>query len=203
MNELLSRLDADLDPNPYWIRIVGADWFADDLRLDISLRTSDETEPELWEISCAGVYEESISSMGAETLLLSGNSLLLKPYKELEVDIAFSENRLVPEFLFGVLCSCCIEGLGRVERIAKFLRTTPNTLAIASSPYGMLGRFPSSIAEEILLRLEGQPIRANALPGTTPRRWKKSEFVEYPATISALEIGSSYVIAAAFSACRV
>ena len=140
---------------------------------------------------------------GSRNVIAVRQLFVAKAIKELEVDIAFSENRLVPEFLFGVLCSCCIEGLGRVERIAKFLRTTPNTLAIASSPYGMLGRFPSSIAEEILLRLEGQPIRANALPGTTPRRWKKSEFVEYPATISALEIGSSYVIAAAFSACRV
>ena len=202
MKELLKRLDSVFDPNEFWIRIVGADWFADDLRLDISVRTSDETEPELWEISCHEVYEEVLSSDATETLFLSSNSLLLKPYQELEVDIAFSENRLAPEFLFGLLCSKWIEGLGRPERISKLLRTNTNTIAIASSAYGMLGRFPSSIAEAILAGLKGHPIRANALPGTVPARWTGSEFKEYPATISALEIGSSYVIAAGFSACR-
>ena len=202
MKELLKRLESVFHPNEFWIRIVGADWFADDLRLDIRIRTSDETEPELWEISCSTVYEEVLSSEATETLVLSSNSLLLKPYQELEVDIAFSENRLAPEFLFGFVCSKWIEGLGRPERISKLLCTKPNTLLIAGSAYGMLGRFPSSIAEAILAGLKGHPIRANALPGTVPARWTGSEFKEYPATISALEIGSSYVIEAGFSACR-
>ena len=202
MKELLKRLDTVFDPNEFWIRIVGADWFADDLRLDISIRTSDEAEPELWEISCNTVYDEVISSDATETLFLSSHSLLLKPYQELEVDIAFSENKLAPEFLFGLVCSKWIEGLGRSERISKLLRSKQNTFAMASSAYGMLGRFPSSIAEAILLGLKGHPIRANPLPGTVPARWNGSEFKEYPPTISALEIGSSYVIAAGFSACR-
>lgn len=70
---------------------------------------------------------------------------------------------------------------------------------IVSSRYGLLGRFPESVATRILEFLKDQPIRINALEGRPPRRWDGQKFLGYP-PLKVLEIGSSYVIAEQFSA---
>ena len=68
MKELLERIHSELDDAEGWIRIVDADWYADDLRLNLSISMHDECEPELWEVSCTGVFEEYISSIGEDVL---------------------------------------------------------------------------------------------------------------------------------------
>jgi len=201
MKELLERLTSDFDDAEGWIRIVDADWFADDLRLSLSIKFNDESEAELWKIECTGVFEESLSSEGTELLSLSLESPLLKPYIEKEVDLMFSENSLAPEFLFGLVCSCCIEIMGKPNYIKKLLNLQPTVRGIASSTYGKLGCFPESVANNIVNSLQNQPIKINALPGREPKHWTGSEFLSFP-MLKALEIGESYVIGESFSANR-
>ncbi|MDH5484225.1 MAG: hypothetical protein OEY43_03225 [Gammaproteobacteria bacterium] len=202
MKELLERLNSDFDDADGWIQIVDADWFADDLRLDLSIKFNDESEAELWEIECTGVFEESLSSEGTEFLSLSSESPLLKPYIEKEIDLMFSENSLAPELLFGLVCSCCIEIMGKPNYIKKFLNLQPTVQGIATSPYGLLGRFPESIANNIVNSLKDQPIKVNIMPGREPKHWTGTDFVRFP-KLKALEIGESYVIGESFSANRV
>lgn len=206
MNALLERIDTKFDEAfdeaDVWIRIVGADWMADDLRLNLSVKFNDESEAELWEVTCEGVVEEALSSDGTDVLILTTDSPLLKPYVEEEIELMFSENSLTPEFLLGVVCSCCIEVMGKSGYIQRFMNLRPTVHGIVSSAYGLLGRFPDAVAKRILTALKEQPIRVSALPGRMPKRWTGSEFVSYPA-LSALEIGESYVLAERFSASRV
>lgn len=201
MNALLERIDTEFDEADGWIRIVDADWMADDLRLNLSVKFNDESEAELWEVACEGVVEEALSSDGTEVLILTTDSPLLKPYVEEEIELMFSENSLTPEFLLGVVCSCCIEVMEKPGYVQRFMNLRPTVHGIVSSAYGLLGRFPDAVAKCILTALKEQPIRVNALPGRMPKRWTGSEFVSYPA-LSALEIGESYVIAERFSASR-
>lgn len=202
MKELLDSLNADFDDAEGWIRVVDADWFADDLKLNLSIRFHDDRDPELWEVSCFGVVEESLCSTGTEMLAVSTDSPLLKPFLEPEVDIMFSQNLIAPEALFGIVCSCCIEVMGRPESITRFINAVPTVRGISSSNYGLLGRFPQSLAARILEALTNKPITTNALPGRLPKRWDGSKYVDY-GQLKALEIGHSYVIAEQFVACRV
>lgn len=202
MKELLDSLNANFDDVEGWIRLVDADWFADDLKLNLSIQFHDGCAPELWEVSCVGVVEESLCSSGAEVITVSADSPLLKPFLEPEVAIMFSQNFVVPETLFGIVCSCCIEVMGRPESITRFINAVPTISGIASSNFGLLGRFPASLAARIIDALKDMPITTSALSSRLPKRWDGSKHVDY-GRLQALEIGDSYVVAAQFNACRV
>jgi hypothetical protein len=202
MKELLDSLDANFDDAEGWIRIVDADWFADELKLNLSIQFHDDRAPELWEVSCFEVVEESLCSNGAEVLTVSADSPLLKPFLEPEVEIMFSQSSVVPETLFGIVCSCCIEVMGRAESITRFINGVPAISGIVSSNFGLLGRFPESLAVRILDALKDKPITTNALPSRLPKHWDGSKHVDY-GQLQALEIGRSYVVAKQFNACRV
>lgn len=201
MKELFERLTSDFDEADGWIRIVDADWYTDDLRLSLSINFNDRLEVEFWEIECTGVIEESLSSKGTEFISLSTKSPLLKPYIEKEVDLMFSRNSLAPEFLLGVVCSCCIEIMGKPNYIERFLNLKPTAQGIVSSTYGLLGRFPESVAKKIVYSLTDLPIKIKSLPGCEPKYWTGKEFKTFP-ILEVLEIGESYVIGENFSANR-
>lgn len=201
MEQLLNKLSKEFDEVDGWIRIVDADWIADDLRVTLSILLYENAEAELWEISCSGVVEEFLNSECVETLTVSSESPMLKPFTEPEVDLAFSENACDPSFLLGVVFTSCMEIFGRAEYISRFLNQKATIKGIVSSSYGILGRFPVSVASRIVDLLAGQPIRINILPEHMPKRWNGSEHISYPKLL-VLNIGNSYVIAEQFSAIR-
>lgn len=201
MKELLESLEADFDDVEGWIRIVDADWFADDLKLNLSIQFNDR-DAEMWEVACVGVVEESLCSQGVSTLAVSLDSPLLKSFVEPQVEIMFSENAVPAESLFGIICSCCMEVMGRPESIPRFMNGASTMNGICSSRYGLLGKFPESVAARILHALKDRAIRVNALPGHVPKQWNGSQYVDHR-PLQALEIGASYVIAEAFGARRV
>jgi hypothetical protein len=157
--------------------------------------------PRLWEISCEGVIEESLCSQGADTLTMSVDSPLLKPFMEPAVSVMFAQNAMAPETLFGIVCSCCIDMMGRADSITWFMNGASAITGVPSSQYGLLGQFPESLARRIRDALQDKPITLNALPGHLATRWNGSEHVPYR-DLQVLEIGASYVIARLFSAIR-
>ena len=202
MKELIQKLDTDFDDAEGWIRIVAAAITGDDLTLKLSIKFGDDCDQEVWEVVCRDRVEESLCLDLADTLVVSAHSPLLKPFMEAEVPIMFSENSLAPEALFGIVCSCCIEVMGRPDSIARFINATPTIDGISSSRYGLLGRFPESLAARILDTLKDKPIKANSLEGFRAKRWDGSKHVEYQ-DLQVLEIGSSYILAQRFSAHRI
>jgi hypothetical protein len=201
MKELLARLNSEFDEAEGWIRIVDADWYADDLRLNLSVSMHDESTPEIWEVSCVGVVEESLSSVGEEILTVLSESPLLIPYREIEVDLMFSENSCKPESLLGLLFSSCFDVFGKSEYLARFLNQKPTVNGIVSSKFGTLGRFPKPLADRITEALASQPIRVNPIEAGLPKYWTGTEFIGYP-SLSVFELGASYVIGESFSAER-
>ena len=201
MEELLERINAEFDESEGWIRIVDADWYADDLRLSLSVQMCDDSLPEVWEVLCVGVVEESISSVGEESLTVLSESSLLIPFQEIEIDLMFSENSCNPSSLLGLIFHSCVEVFGKAEYLHRFLNQKPTLNGIVSSKFGTLGRFPKSLAEKIILALRDQPIRVNPIEVGLPKRWTGKEFIGYP-SISVLELGASYVIGESFRAVR-
>ncbi|MFD2368063.1 hypothetical protein [Pseudoduganella sp. GCM10020061] len=200
MKDLLESLAQNFDDAEGSIHVATADWFADDLRLELSIRFHDDRW-ELWEVSCSGVVEESLSSASCDTLVISADSPLLHPFIEPDMPIMFSHNALAPETLFGIVCSCCIEVTGKPESIPRFINGIATSEGICSSAYGLLGRFPASLGTRILEALQDKPIQVIGLPGHLATRWNGTEHVPY-GNLQVLEIGNSYVIADCFSAQR-
>ena len=201
MDQLLKLLDANFDDAEGSLRIVDADWFGDDLKLSVSIQCHNDHDPELWEIACGGVVEESLSAVTSGELTVSTDSPLLRMFVEPQVQIMFAGNALAAEALLGIVCSCCMEVMGRAETITRFMNGAPTVKGIASSAYGLLGEFPQSLAEQILKALDQKPIQAHALTGWLPVKWDGAQRVSYP-RLQIVEIGTSYVIAEQFSACR-
>ncbi len=201
MEELINRLSTEFDDSEGWIRIAAASWVDDSLRLSLSVQFHDDAEIETWEISCLGVVEEVLSSEIVEKLSLSASSPLLKVYTEPEVQLMFSENACEPAYLLGVVCTSCMEVLGRVDYVSRFMNQAATVSGIVSSRFGLLGEFPASVASRIVEALADSSIRINALSGHMPKRWNGTEFVSFP-VLAALEIGNCYVIAEKFIAVR-
>lgn len=201
MDKLLDYLRENFNEEDIWIRIVGADWVTDDLTLKLVLQF-DDRDPELWEVACAGVAKESLCARGASGLVLSASSPMLKPLMEPHVPIMFSENAMLPEALLGTVCASCLEVLGATASISDFMNDGPGIDGLVRSKYGLLGRFPASLADRIIDALKGKSILVNALPGHLPGRWDGARHIEYR-DLQVLQIGASYVIAQQFTAVRV
>lgn len=201
MNALLAAVEAHFDDAEGDIRIVGAEWCDDRLELVLSITYHDQREAESWSVTCEDVLEESLCSEWAVGLDVSAHSPLLKPYLELDVPLMFSQNEMASETLFGIVSSTCDEVMGRPEYLARFINGRPHANGICSAPFGLLGRFPASVADAILAAPRARPIQVNALAGFMPTRWNGRERVSYPQP-QVLTIGRSYVIAASFDACR-
>ncbi len=199
MQALLDVL-AEVDDDG-WIRIVDASWFDDELQLDVVIDFDGERPAELWEIACEGVVEELICSGGAEGLTLSAEAPCLKRFLEPEVSITFSDNDMSPEALLAVVTSCCYAVMGGLDCLERGLNGAPSLDGIASSRYGLLGRFPATLADRIVDTLKERPIRVGTLPGRLPQRWDGTAHSNYP-HLQVLKLGRSYVIAQQFHAQR-
>lgn len=199
MHALLHLLAEDDDDG--WIRIVDASWFDDELKLEVAIHFDGGRPAELWEIACYGVVEELICSGGAAGLTLSAEAPCLKRFLEPEVSISFSDNDMLPEVLLALVTSCCYAVMGGLDCLERGLNGAPSLDGIASSRYGLLGRFPATLAARIVGTLKDRPIRVGTLTGRLPQRWDGTAHANYP-PLQVLELGRSYVIGQQFHAQR-
>jgi hypothetical protein len=194
-------LDLRAEDDDGWVRIVDASWFDDELKLEVAIHFDGDRPAELWEIACAGVVEELICSGGAAGLTLSADAPCLKRFSEPEVSITFSDNDMLPEVLLALVTSCCYAVMGGLGCLERGLNGAPSLDGIASSRYGLLGRFPATLAARIVDALKDRPIRVGTLTGRLPQRWDGIAHANYP-PLQVLELGRSYVIGQQFHAQR-
>ena len=201
MKQLIELIEEEFCESDGWFRIVSADWIADELRLDLSVCLCEEKEPQLWEITCESVYKELIFSEFADYLSVENKHPLLARYKEPEVDLSFSKNRICSNELFGIVLSTCFKYLGE-HPVSDLLNQSVSSDGICSSEYGILGRFPESVANEICRLLQDKDISIKQLQSYTPKYWDGEQHKEYPSNLEVLVIGGSYVVGTNFSAVR-
>ncbi|MDT0602350.1 hypothetical protein [Thalassotalea castellviae] len=193
MDELLSAIDEHFDEAEGWIRIVDADWYADDLRVTLSVKMHDDDHPQLWEVECLETVEELISSYGSEALLLTANSQRLYPYKAERFDIFFSKNECIPGELLGILTSICAKIFGNITYLHRFLNLKPDVDGIVSETSGKLGNFPKPVMEELVVKLKEYPIVLSVISTGNPKKWNGNEFKEYP-SLKSFEIWTSQTL---------
>lgn len=203
MNELFARIGEDFWEGDGWVRIISADWLADELRLEISIKLGGLDKPEVWEINCGKVFEERLRSECSNSFFLTNDSPVLIPYKDKEVKIAFSENNLPANELLGIVTSTCFKCLGSTANISDFINTQPTSDGICSSKYGLLGIFPERVADQLLETLSALDIKVNKFGSFLPTYWTGGEHAPYPDSLKVLFIGSSYVIGSDFHATQV
>ena len=201
MEILLKTIESEFDEADGWFRIVGADWYADNLRVDVCVAFNDSKEKQVWEISCEQVFSEHIVSEYAGFLSVVKNHPLILGYKEPEIEVAFSKNRLSFHELFGIVASTTFKHLGE-QPISTWLNTNLPFYSICGSEYGVLGKFPLTVANEIVAALSEKPISINFLSQHAPLYWNGKEYIEYPESLEVLIIGNSYIIGSGFSAVR-
>jgi len=201
MENLLKTIENEFSESDGWFRIVGADWYADNLRIELSVLLNDDTEPQLWAISCEHVIREEIISESAGFLYIERNHPLLVEYKEPEVEVAFSKNQLSYFELLGAVSYACFKHLGE-QPISHWLNTIPSAYSICRSEFGILGKFPLSVANELIEVLSNKPISLNFLPQRIPKYWNGNEHTEYPKNLEVLIIENSFIIGTGFSAER-
>lgn len=201
MENLLKTIENEFSESDGWFRIVGADWYADTLRIELSVSLNNDAEQQLWAISCEHVIREEIVSECAGYLYLEGNHPLLIEYKEPEVEVSFSKNQLSYFELLGAVSYACFKHLGE-QPINHWLNTNPSEYSICRSEYGILGTFPLSVANELIEALSSKPIRLNFLPQRTPKYWNGKEHTEYPKNLEILIIENSFIIGTGFGAER-
>jgi hypothetical protein len=202
MEELLKAIEADFDEAEGWIRIVDANWYADDLRVTMSVKMHDDDYPQLWEVECFGTIEEQLSSCGSESILLTENSPKLSPYNAERFDVFFSQNECNPVELLGVLTSICANVFGNITYLQRFLNLQPNVDGIVCATSGKLGSFPKPFVEALTLELKNYPIKLSVLSTGKPKKWNGKKFEDFP-TFQSLEIGKNYIIACSYIAERV
>lgn len=199
MDKLFELIEQDFDTAEGWMEIKSADWFSEDLRINLLVSFYEESTPQLWQISCDGVVEELICSKYAETVSVSENSPLLMPFNEPQIDLMFSKNEIPPAELLGTVLSICLETVGASRYLSRFLNLEPTIKGIVDSEFGLLGRFPEPIVKKIIEALDQKAIRLKSLNKKMPTYLSGSEHVCYP-KLQALEIGKSYVIGTKFTA---
>lgn len=199
LNTLLHTLDNDFDSASGWLRIISASYQTDNLLLQLEIQLHEESPLQQWQITCTDVIEGSIRFEPCDTLSLNNSSPLLLPYTEPEVELMFTDNMMPAASLLGLLCSACTEVMGHPRFISRFINQQPTVTGIAGSSYGLLGRFPHSLAKRIIDLTATHSISINAMPGREPRYWNGTEFLCYP-PLTVLQTESSYVLANGFSA---
>ena len=202
MENLLKTIENEFTESDGWLRIVSADWYADTLRIELSIQFNDGAETQLWEISCENVIREKILSEWADYLFIEKTHPLLIEYKEPAVEVAFSKNQLSFFEFFGIVSTACFKHLGE-QPISNWLNTNLPEYSICGSEYGILGTFPLPVANELLEALSNKPIHLNFISQCAPKYWNGKMHVEYPENLEILVIDNSFIIGAGFSAQRV
>ncbi|MGP9802466.1 hypothetical protein [Rheinheimera sp. NSM] len=114
------------------------------------------------------MFEEKLSSDYPEILTLNSDHLLLLKCRDPEVDVAFSRNSICSDELFGIVATSCFKYPGE-QPLTNWINQQASSQGICSSKYGILGRFPLSVANEITRQLEGKDISVNLLEPRSPK----------------------------------
>ena len=88
--ELLAAVDTGEFEDDGWVHLTGVQWDGDDLRLALTVHTGEHEVPdEHWEIACHSPRAHRLSLVGADTLSLSEEHVLLWPHTQLTLELYF------------------------------------------------------------------------------------------------------------------
>ena len=172
------------------------------VKLSLSINLDDQKPKETWIVSCEQSFREHLNFEFVDTINISQESPLLVPFVEDELTLTFVENDVESMELLGIVQKCCRERMGNMVSIDDYLNTHIRDYAICSSSYGQLGKFPRSVAESIMERLDSRPIRLTVSQEFPPVYWDGNAHVSYPDTLAVLNIGASWIVGTGFNATK-
>lgn len=183
------------------VRIISADWFADDLHLDLAVSPHDESPAQFWELELGAVREEAISSAEEDNFIVTQSHPVLLPYKEDSLNVFFKGLAVAPLQLEGLILEAHLSVVGEWLPLSKFINAM-GLSKIVREQFGLLGRAPESLARRYLQALESAGVHGTLTDKFPPKRWTGTEWVAESPELKAVIIGKSYVICESISANR-
>ena len=202
-----------VDARARFLEVIAHEWFASSGSLwleqsaweDESLALTLVIEPwegephQRWTVRVSHAFEERLSGAWADDAYLGMDHPGLIPWKEEDVDIYFTQNRMPASEILGIAAAACARVLEDFYPVSRFLNAGLGLLGDECGSYGLLGRFPTSIASAILDALPPDLVSAQTLNPRLPSYWDGAAHRPYPNTLEILAFGNSHVVGDGFT----
>jgi hypothetical protein len=202
-----------VDARSRFLEVLAHEWFASSGSLWLEQSTWEEEalvlslviepwegEPhQKWKVRVNHAFEERLSGAWADDAYLGTDHPGLIPWKEEEVDIYFTQNRMPAREVLGIAAAACACALEDFYPLTRFLNAGLGLLGGECGSHGLLGRFPGSVASAILDALPSDLVSVQALNRRPPSYWDGAEHRPYPSTLEILTFGNSHVVGAGFT----
>lgn len=182
------------------IHITGADWYADDLKLEFAINTGVANEHQLWEAQISGVRDELIKSDWVDELVLTDEHPLLWQFNNVQTDLYFSKSTQKPfELLNSILETHLATTKGWYD-LQKFINSNSylSLIELCKSSNALFAKGPKKILELYAKILDEHQMKPNLFGDRSPKRWTGEQWIEETEPLNVLLIGKSYVIAEQF-----
>lgn len=200
--ELSIILDSSEFEDNGGILVTSADWFADDVKLEISITTGPE-EKQLWEVSCESTRTCVIRPSWATDITIDDDHPLLWKYKYPSANLFFNGPAREPGGLFLSLYQLNEELFDGFLSLSEILNGHANFSDLTRSKSGLLAKGPVPLLNKISV-LAKQAALETSIAGEHPaKRWNGEAWLEESGTIKLLRIDQSMVIAEAISFQRI
>ena len=172
-------------------------------RLDLFLELKDDYRPNLhpnWRVACLGVREERLSLGAHNDLDLAFDHILLWPHTAGRTRISFYGKSKDPSAVVGALYERHVSLVGGWIPFHRFLNGAPTVTDLIAGGYGMLAEGPEPLLLAYKEVMQQYGISASHHEPEPPAHWDGEKRADQKASLAALVIGESYVVAADFRA---
>jgi hypothetical protein len=199
LSELIASLDFDEQGS---LRLASARWTeaACELVLDIGL--GDSAPHQAWTVRCPDVRAYRFSSGWADSANVLNDHVLLRPYTEPHVRLAFHGRSSDPYAVIGHLWDAHRQLLDSWYPFEEYLNPGMPLADLLAAGGGFLAEGPKSVMQGYALVLSSHKIESSFVAERPPVRWLDGAWQPESQALSVFLMGESYVIGAEFAAQR-
>lgn len=201
-----SELNLILDSSEFedngGILITSADWFADDVKLEISVNTGAE-ENQLWEVSCESSRTCVIRPNWAADIQISDDHPLLWKYKLPSANLYFIGPAKEPEKLFLSLFQLNEELFEGFLSLSEIINRHAKFSDLTRSKSGLLATGPIPLLNKISVLAEQAGFKTSIAGEYPAKKWNGESWLEENGNVKLLRIDQSIIISEAITFQRV
>lgn len=179
--------------------ITGLDFFADDCKIELSLKPGDENVPnQLWEIQIENIREERICYKWFYDIQILPKHKLLEPYLEINKELYIKSKPKSPDELLKDLYVHHRNTFGKLREIEKFFNTEKRLNELCEMEFGLFAKGPETYLEEYKSILEKQETQPYMYGNFKSKKWTGEKWIEENPNLKLLLMGESFFIADEF-----
>ena len=169
-------------------------WDKESLALSLFIEPRKGEPHQRWKVRVRHAVEERLSGEWGNHVYVGGEHPGLIPWVEEEVEVYFARNRLSAPAILGIAAAACATTLQDFYPVSRFLNGGLGLLSGECGGYGLLGRFPRSVASAIVDAIPSDSLSVRVLNPRLPKYQDGNEHKPYPSTLEIFTFGKTYVI---------